>query len=61
MFVDRWLRRGTDIQELIGDRKYLNWAGPIAMAVGMVLSIWLFANQVSTPACSWTRIRRWVI
>ena len=46
VLVDRLLRRGTDIQELIGDRKYLNWAGPIAMAVGMVLSIWLFANQV---------------
>jgi purine-cytosine permease-like protein len=45
VFVDRLLRRGTDIQALLGDRKYLNWAGPIAMAVGIIVSIWLFSNQ----------------
>jgi len=45
VLVDRWLRRGTDIQALLGDRKYLNWAGPISMAMGGVLSIWLFSNQ----------------
>ncbi|UQX88245.1 cytosine permease [Jatrophihabitans telluris] len=45
VLVDRWLRRGTDIQALLGDRKYLNWAGPISMALGIVLSIWLFSNQ----------------
>jgi purine-cytosine permease-like protein len=27
------------------DKTYVNWAGPIAMAVGMVVSIWLFSNQ----------------
>jgi NCS1 nucleoside transporter family len=45
VFVDRWLRRGTNIQELLGDRRYLNWAGPISMAIGIVVSIWLFSNQ----------------
>jgi NCS1 nucleoside transporter family len=45
VLVDRFLRRGTDIQALLGDRRYVNWAGPIAMAVGGVLSIWLFSNQ----------------
>ena len=27
------------------DRDYRNWAGPIAMLVGAVVSIWLFSNQ----------------
>ncbi len=45
VLVDRLLRRGRDIQALLGDRKYENLAGPIAMAVGGVLSIWLFSNQ----------------
>ena len=45
VLVDRYLRRGTDIAALLTDRSYRNWAGPIAMVVGMVLSIWLFSNQ----------------
>jgi NCS1 family nucleobase:cation symporter-1 len=45
VLVDRFLRRGTDIQALLGDKKYLNWAGPSAMFVGGALSIWLFSNQ----------------
>jgi NCS1 nucleoside transporter family len=45
VLVDRYLRRGTDIQALLGDKRYLNWAGPIAMAVGGVVSIWLFSDQ----------------
>ena len=45
VLVDRWLRRGTDSQLLFGDRRYANWAGPISMLVGGVLSIWLFSNQ----------------
>ena len=45
VFVDRFLRRGQDIQELLGDKRYTNWAGPIAMLVGGALSIWLFAAQ----------------
>ena len=46
VFVDRWLRRGsTDRRARAEDTGYQNWAGPIAMAVGTALSIWLFANQ----------------
>ncbi|MDT4938639.1 MAG: hypothetical protein QOG80_2310, partial [Pseudonocardiales bacterium] len=45
VFVDWVLRRGTDYQALLGDTKYLNWAGPIAMAVGGGISVWLFSNQ----------------
>jgi purine-cytosine permease-like protein len=46
VFTDRWLRRGTSIDRLVEDRQYQNWAGPIAMLFGMVVSIWLFSNQV---------------
>ncbi len=45
VFVDRLFRRGRDIQAMLGDRKYTNWAGPIAMLVSGALSIWLFSNQ----------------
>jgi NCS1 family nucleobase:cation symporter-1 len=46
VFVDRWLRRGsTNLGALAQNLKYQNWAGPIAMAVGAAVSIWLFANQ----------------
>jgi NCS1 nucleoside transporter family len=48
VLTDRVLRRGTDVRERIAlatSTTYSNWAGPIAMAVGMVLSIWLFSNQ----------------
>ncbi len=45
VFVDWILRRGTSITAIIEDRKYLNWAGPIAMFVASVVSIWLFSNQ----------------
>jgi NCS1 nucleoside transporter family len=46
--VDQYLRRGTpvnDVEGLLFDTSYRNWAGPIAMIAGMVLSIWLFSNQ----------------
>jgi NCS1 nucleoside transporter family len=46
VFVDRWLHRGVDRRSLLDNRSYRNWAGPIAMALGMVISIWLFSNQV---------------
>jgi purine-cytosine permease-like protein len=46
VFVDRFLRRGTDIQALLGDRSYVNLAGPISMLVAGVVSIVFFANQV---------------
>jgi NCS1 family nucleobase:cation symporter-1 len=45
VFVDRYLLRGRNIQAMLGDRRYLNWGGPIAMALGAGLSIWLFSNQ----------------
>ncbi|HEY2273757.1 MAG TPA: cytosine permease [Jatrophihabitantaceae bacterium] len=46
VFVDRFLRRNeTDTLVVAQDVRYQNWAGPIAMAVGAGVSIWLFANQ----------------
>jgi NCS1 family nucleobase:cation symporter-1 len=45
---DMFLRRRQDpaeIERLLFDRKYTNWAGPVAMAVGTGVSIWLFSNQ----------------
>jgi NCS1 nucleoside transporter family len=45
VLVDRYLRRGTDVTAVATDTRYTNWAGPIAMLVGMVISIWLFSNQ----------------
>ena len=47
-FCDQLLRRGqgtATIEPLLFDRKYQNWAGPVAMLIGMGLSIWLFSNQ----------------
>jgi nucleobase:cation symporter-1, NCS1 family len=41
----RWrLRRGSGADVLF-DTSYENWAGPVAMLVGMGVSIWLFSNQ----------------
>ena len=48
MFCDQFLRRRRTVLEtepLLFDRRHSNWAGPVAMAAGMVLSIWLFSNQ----------------
>jgi NCS1 nucleoside transporter family len=46
VFVDRWLRRGSrNLGAIAQDTKYQNWAGPVAMALGAAVSIWLFANQ----------------
>jgi nucleobase:cation symporter-1, NCS1 family len=45
VFVDRWLRRGQDVTDLVQNTRLQNWAGPIAMLAGMVISIWLFSNQ----------------
>ena len=47
-FCDQLLRRGQGpevIEPLLFNRKYQNWAGPAAMAIGIGLSIWLFSNQ----------------
>jgi NCS1 nucleoside transporter family len=43
-FTDQLLRKGNHA-DLLFDHKYVNWAGPIAMLVGMAVSIPLFANQ----------------
>jgi NCS1 nucleoside transporter family len=48
MFCDMFLRRRQNpaqIEHLLFDRRHTNWAGPVAMAVGGGLSIWLFSNQ----------------
>jgi nucleobase:cation symporter-1, NCS1 family len=48
VFCDALLRRRRSTEEnerLLFDKKYTNWAGPVAMAVGAAVSIWLFANQ----------------
>lgn len=43
--VDQFLRRGKRVDGFLYDRKHNPWAGVVAMAVGMVVSIWLFSNQ----------------
>jgi len=43
-FCDMLLRRNPD-ETLLFSTRHTNWAGPVAMLIGMGLSIWLFANQ----------------
>jgi purine-cytosine permease-like protein len=48
VFCDQYLRRRTPLSEIevmLFDKRHTNWAGPVAMLVGMGLSIWLFSNQ----------------
>jgi purine-cytosine permease-like protein len=45
VFVDRIVRRGQPTGAIAQDRRYQNWAGPVAMLLGGGLSIWLFSNQ----------------
>jgi NCS1 family nucleobase:cation symporter-1 len=59
MFCDEYLRRGQSpdgIERLLFDRKHVNWAGPVAMAVGAGVSIWLFANQTEYVGLVPTRV-----
>ncbi|MGN6474582.1 MAG: purine-cytosine permease family protein [Mycobacteriales bacterium] len=44
VLVDQVIRRG-DHADLLYDHRHTSWAGPIAMAVGGVVSILLFSNQ----------------
>ena len=45
VFVDYWLRGGDYGDEsMFYNSKYLRWQGLVAMAVGLVVSVWLFAN-----------------
>jgi len=43
-FCDMLLRRNPD-ESLLFSTKRTNWAGPVAMLVGMGISIYLFSNQ----------------
>ena len=45
VLVDRVMRRGTDVTATALDLRHTSWAGPIAMGLGMVVSIVLFSNQ----------------
>jgi NCS1 nucleoside transporter family len=44
-FTDQFLRRGNRVDELLYAKWYQNWAGPVAMVVGIVASVLLFSNQ----------------
>lgn len=44
-FADQILRRRQDVGGLLFDRSHTPWAGFVAMAVGMAVSIPLFSNQ----------------
>ena len=49
MFCDQFLYRRRSLAEeeaLLFDRHYTNWAGPVAMVIGVVVSVWLFSNQL---------------
>ncbi|HEV7205725.1 MAG TPA: cytosine permease [Jatrophihabitans sp.] len=46
VFIDRWSRRDpAEIIAVAENPKHRNWAGPISMAIGGGIAIWLFANQ----------------
>src|SRR5689334_20383066 len=48
MFCDQFLYRRRSLAEeekLLFNRHYSNWAGPAAMLLGVILSVWLFSNQ----------------
>jgi purine-cytosine permease-like protein len=46
VLVDYWLRRGDYGDEaMFYDTKYNRWQGVVAMAVGLIVSVWLFANN----------------
>jgi NCS1 nucleoside transporter family len=45
VLTDMFLRRGKRFDELLYAKWYQNWAGPIAMAVGIGVSVPLFSNQ----------------
>jgi len=48
MFCDQFLYRRRALSEeekLLFNPQYTNWAGPVAMLAGVVVSVWLFSNQ----------------
>jgi nucleobase:cation symporter-1, NCS1 family len=44
-FTDQFLRRRHRVDGFLFDTKHNPWAGPVAMAIGMVVSISLFSAQ----------------
>jgi NCS1 nucleoside transporter family len=46
VFTDWYLRRGHRVDGFLFDRRHNPWAGATAMLVAIVVSIWLFSNQV---------------
>src|SRR5579862_342679 len=44
-FVDWLLRRGHRVDGFLFDRRHNPWAGPVAMLIGMAVSILLFSDQ----------------
>jgi NCS1 family nucleobase:cation symporter-1 len=46
VFVDYWLRRGDyGDEEMFYDTRYNRWQGVTAMAIGLVVSVYFFAND----------------
>ncbi len=45
VLTDQLLRRRGDLVGMLYDRRHVSWAGPLAMLVGMAVSIPLFSNQ----------------
>jgi NCS1 nucleoside transporter family len=45
MLTDQLLRRRDELAALLFDERHVSWAGPVAMVVGMAVSIPLFCNQ----------------
>jgi nucleobase:cation symporter-1, NCS1 family len=48
VFCDQILLRREDLlqtEKLLFNQRYANWAGPVAMIVGVAVSVWLFSNQ----------------
>src|SRR5207247_1338317 len=47
VLTDYWLRKGDYGDESIFyDTKYQRWQGAAAMAIGLVVSVWLFGNNI---------------
>jgi NCS1 family nucleobase:cation symporter-1 len=48
VLCDQFLYRRRSLAEeerLLFNKQYSNWAGPVAMLIGVVVSVWLFSNQ----------------
>jgi NCS1 family nucleobase:cation symporter-1 len=46
VFADQYLRRGQTVSGYLYDRNYDNWNGLLSFAIGLVVSVLLFSNQV---------------